>query len=823
MERLWQDLRFGIRALRKERGFAATTVATLALCLAANVAIFAIVDNVLLKPLPFDEPDRLVTLYNEYPGVGVAVAYNGVPDYYDRLEAVTALDELAMYRAGGVTLGGDGAEAERVQALSVTPSFFRALRVRPHRGRLFDEREAEPGQDQKLVLTHGFWQRTYGGRNEAIGQTLRVNGVPFEIVGVLPPAFRFIDPDIQMVRAYAFSAAERADDQRHNNSWNQVGRLKDDATIAHVQAQLNGLNAANLERFPQFREVLINARFQTRAADFQEHLVQTVRPALSLLWGGAIIVLVIGCVNVANLVLVRATARMREMATRHALGAGFGRLAGQSLTEMTLVAVVGGLAGLGLAWWALAAAPLLGVDRLPRGSEVGIDGRVVVFTAGLVALVGVVMAVLPVAVLRRANVAQVVREEGRAGTAGRGARLARRGLVVCQVAFALVLLVGAGVLVASLNRVLAVDPGFRGERVLTGLISPPASRYPAGALPALADRVLEAVRSLPGVEGAGLSSIIPFSGVGNDSVILAEGYQMTPGESVISPSDVQVTDGYFEAMGAQLVSGRWFTRGDVEGRPRVLIVDERLARRFWPDSDAVGRRMYRPVSADDLFALPPEDQMLTIVGVVRDMRLSAIVDTLETERPGAYYSPLAQRPARNVGLAVRTAGDPAALIDAVRRAVAGVDPELPLFDVHTMDARTSEALADRRTPTLVAGSFAVVALFLAAIGLYGVLAYQVSQRRREIGIRMALGAGAPRIFRLVLGEGAVIVAVGAAFGLAGAFVLRRAIESQLYEVAAMDPIVLAIVGGVLMVVALIACLVPARRAAKTDPVAALAE
>jgi len=824
MDWFWQELRVARRGLWKDRAFTITTVATLALCLAANVAIFAVVDAVLLKPLPFDEPDRLVAIYNQYPGAGVDVAGNGVPDYYDRVEALTALEGLANYRRSSMTLGGDRSEAERIQGLIVTPSFFSVLRVAPHRGRLFTEEESEVGRDQKVVLTHGFWQRAFGGSDQAVGQTLRVDGVPLTIVGVLPPGFRFVDPDIEIARPVAFTAEERSDQQRHSNNWQQVGRLKPGASLSQVQSQLDALNTANDERFPHLREVLRNARFGTRAANFQAFLVGDVSRTLSLLWGGVFFVLVIGCVNVANLVLVRSTSRMRELATRHALGAGFGRLARQSLTESTLVAALGGVSGLALAWWALASAPLLGLDQLPRGQEIRVDGRVVGFTLALVGLVGAAMAALPIGVLRRTNLALVVREEGRSGTASRGSRWMRRALVTSQVAFALMLLIGAGVMAASLQRVLGVDPGFRGEQVLTGYISPPRARYAGAAdLRTLMARVLEQVRALPGVERAGLSSTIPFSGSTSDSVILAEGYQMAPGESVVSPYSVSVTDGYFEAMGAKLIAGRWFEDADIEGRQRVLIIDERLARKFWPNGEAVGKRMFQPESADTLFTQPPDEQMLTVVGVIAEMKVAGMVDGAGSQRAGAYYFPYRQLPRRGMGLAVRTAGDPRLLHDAVRRAVAQVDPELPLYNIRTMDERTDEILSDRRTPTLLAGGFAVVALFLAGIGIYGVLAYQVSQRRREIGVRMALGAGAPRIFRLVIGEGAAIVGVGTALGLAGAFFLRRALETQLYGVSAMDATVVALVGGLLLVVALLACIIPARRAARTDPTAALAE
>jgi predicted permease len=829
MDRLWQDIRVAVRGLLKDRAFTLTTVATLALCLAANVAIFAVVDAVLLKPLPFDQPDRLVTITNAYPGAGVAVADNGVPDYYDRLQGVSALESLSSYRSSGFTVGGDSGQAERIQGLLVTPSFFQVLRVQPHVGRLFTEEEAEPGQDQKVILSYGYWQTAFGGQPSAVGQSLRVNGVSMPIVGVLPPGFRFVDPEIQMVRAVAFTAEERGDDRRHSNNWLQLGRLKDGASVEQVQSQLNAINAANSERFPQWREILANARFATNAASFQEFLVRDIRRTLTLLWGGVLVVLAIGCVNVANLVLVRSTTRRREMATRHALGAGFARLGRQSLTESLIVASTGGAAGLLLGWWALAAAPVLGVDQLPSGSGIAIDPRVVVFTFALVGAVGAVMAALPIVALRRTDVAQVVREEGRSGTATRRSRLLRRALVASQVAFALMLLIGAGVMVASLQRVLAVDPGFRAEGVVTGLLNLPRARFAADSEDAelaiirtTLNRIVERVRAVPGVAGAGLSSTIPFSGSSSDSVIIAEGYQMAPGESLISPSQVSVTEGYFETMGARLIAGRFFNEGDTENRQRVIIIDDRLARKFWPDGDVLGKRMYQPDNPDAIMEKPSEDKLLTIVGVIAEMRLNNMVDGVN-QRPGAYYFPFRQRPSASMGLAVRGAGNSRAIGEQARRAVAEVEPELPLYNVRTMEERTSEVLLDRRTPTLLAGGFAVVALFLAAIGIYGVLAYQVSQRRREIGIRIALGAGAPRIFRLVLGEGALIVGAGAALGLVGAFLLRRTLESLLYGVGAMDGLVVGSVAAVLAAVACVACIIPARRAAKTDPTIALTE
>ena len=382
MERFLQDGRFAARLLWKDRSFSVTTIATLALCLAANVAIFAVVNGVLLKPLPFPEPDWLVRLFNKYPGAGVdAGGSNGVPDYFDRRHVAPAMEEQALFREAGVTISGSGlTEAERISGMLVTPSFFRVLQTQPYRGQLFSDAHGEVGQEKVVVLTHGLWQRLFGGGESALGQDIRLGGELYKIVGILPPGFVFLNPDVQLFRPAAFTAREKSDESRHSNNWQQFGRLKAGATIVQVQSQLDAINAANLERFPQWREILKNARFGSEAVDFQTYLIGERRSTLTMLWGGALFVLLIGGVNVANLVLVRSTSRIRELATRHAMGATFGRLTLQALTESAVLSVAGGLAGLGLGWWALKAAPFFGFDRLPSGVGLELDAPVIGFT-----------------------------------------------------------------------------------------------------------------------------------------------------------------------------------------------------------------------------------------------------------------------------------------------------------------------------------------------------------------------------------------------------------------------------------------------------------
>lgn len=823
MERLIQDVRFGIRLLWKDRGFALTALLTLGICIGANAAIFAIVNSVLLRPLSVPEPDSLVYVYNSYPRAGVQRASTGVPDYYDRLRETDVFEELALYQQRGVTIGGEGAEPQRITGMAVRPSLFRMLRVAPVRGRIFTEEEGEMGADRKVVLSHALWQQLYGARDTAVGGALRINGEPHAIVGVLPPDFHFMDPEVRLWLPLSFAAEQKTDDARHNNSWTMIGRLKPGATVSQAQQQIDALNARNLERFPNLKQLLVNAGFHTVVTPLLEDMIREVRSTLYLLWGGVLFVLGIGAVNLTNLVLVRSSARMKELATRHALGAALPRLTRQLLTETVLLTVAGGVLGLALGHWGLQLVTTLGLDRLPRGSEIRMDGTAIAFTLALAFGVGLLVGLVPVLNLRRMNLSQAFREESRSGTTGRGARAVRRALVATQVAFAFMLLIGAGLLLASFGKVLAVDPGFEPANVLTARVSPPQARYADNAsLRAFTDRLVAAVRALPGVTHAGISSHIPFGGDLSDSVIFAEGYQMAPGESVISPYRVNASPGYMEGLGMRLRFGRMFTDSDTESSQRVVIVDERLARRFWPGADPIGRRMYQPDSARDMTKPGPNARWYTVVGVVGEMKLAGLVNT-EDDRAGTYYFPVSQSPIRGAVLTVRTAGEPLAMAPGIREQLRAIDPELPLYSVRTMEDRMSESLVDRRSPMVLAIVFAGVALFLAGIGIYGVLAYQVSQRSREIGIRMALGSSARAIFRLVVAEGLSLLAAGFAVGLAGAFAIRKAMEAQLYGVGAMDPGVLAAVAAVLGTVALIACLVPARRAARIDPMIALTD
>ncbi len=822
MDWLGRDLRVGLRMLLRDRAFSVTVVLTLALCIGANTALFAVVYNVLLRPLPVPEPGRVLLMSNLYPKAGVTDSSNsGVPDYYDRLRAVTVLPDQALVNHSSVAVGQEGVPT-RVRVANVTPSFFRVMPVRPELGRTFTEREGEVGNEKKVLLGRALWRRVFGADPAAIGKELRLDGQAYTVVGVMPAEIEAIDPGTMAWRPLAFTPQDKSDEQRHSNSYWHVGRLRPGATLEQAQSQVDALNAANMERFPQFREVLQNAGFQTRVVRLQDHLVRNVKPTLYLLWGGALFVLLIGGVNVANLALVRTRARLKELVTRLALGAGRAQVGRQLVVESLVLTLFAAALGLALGAVALRTLGVLDLEDLPYGSGIGIDGTVVLFVVLLSTAIGVGMGLVPLSRVLGANLTLVLREEGRSTSGSRGARALRRSLVAAQVAFTFILLAGAGLLLASFRHVLEVDPGFVSERVLTASVSLPSARYPDDdARRAFTDEALRRVRALPGVVSAGATDTIPFGEQHNDSVILAEGRPMQPGESLISPSAVDVTPGYFEAMGARLVRGRFFEERDGARSRKVVIVDEKLAARFWPGADPVGRRLYKPGDTQDLLAIDEKTVLFTVVGVVRGIRLSDLTEGEKTV--GAYFFPMAQDTSRLVTFAVKTTPRPESLMGPLRATVAALDPELPVFDSRTMDERAEGALLSRRSPAMLSLAFAAVALLLSAVGLYGVLAYLVAQRSREIAIRIAIGSSARAVFGLVFREGAALVGAGLLAGALGARLLRRSLDDLLFGVRATDPLVIGAAVVLLVAVALLACAMPARRATRIDPVAVLAE
>ena len=822
MERLLQDLRFALRLFRKDRAFALTTILTLALCIGANTAIFTVVRSVLLRPLPYPESDRLVYLYESFPGAGVERAGTSVPNYFDRLAFTDVFDSQALYQPGGFRVG-QGAGAEGVASMSVSPAFFNVLKTPAARGRGFIEDEGTPGKNRVTVLSWAFARRQPGGVDGIVGRELVMDDERYTVVGVMPESFSFLNPEVRLWVPLAFTPEERGDDRRYSQNHDQIARLAPGATLAQARQRLDAQSARNVEQAGALKSALVNAGYRTEVGSFTADVVRNVRAALQMLWGGVACLLLIAAVNITNLSLARATGRLKEVATRTALGAARGRVVRQLVTETTVLTLIGGGLGLALGYWSLGALTALGLADIPRANEIRMDGVVVVFILGVAMLLGVVVGAVPALHIAGTNLNVVLREDGRTGTASRGARAMRGALVVAQVALAFVLLLGAGLLMASFRQLLNVNPGFTPEHVLTGRVSPLKARYADdNALRSYTSRALERIRVLPGVESAGATSFLPFSWDSSSSVIIPEGYVMSPGESVVSPNQLYVTPGYLEALRVPLKQGRFFAESDTDKAPGVVIVDEALARRFWPTTSAVGRRMYLPQSPDDVAKPGPKVIWLQVVGVVGSIKLKGLVEEGETARVGAYYIPYAQNPARGIGFAIRSANDDVtAARAAVERALTDIDPELQLFDTFAMRARVDKSLETRRAPMLLLGMFSGVALLLASLGIYGVLAYQVGQRTREIGIRIALGSDARGILRLVLREALLLVLVGLAAGMAGALALRGVIASQLYGVGAFDVRVIVVATIVLGVAALVACAGPARRAARVDPAVTL--
>lgn len=812
------DVRAAIRLLVKERGFSATIVLTIAICLGANAAIFTVVHGVLLRPLPVPEPQRVVGMGDVYPTITPNdILSNDVPSYFDRLQALTTLEAQGMFTMwyDALTLEGIPQEIPGVRA---TPSVFRVLGVPAALGRTFADDEGEIGNEQKVILSYALWQRLYGGDAAVLGRQLRLGwtGKSYTIVGVMPRDFSFFDPfprghaagvrGVQFWLPLAFTPEQKSENARTRYGFFHIGRMRPGVTVAQVQAQLDALHASNVKRFPQFNYTELG--MYSTVARLQEALTRPVRRTLYLLWAGAAFVLLIGALNVANLSIARASRRRREIATRLALGATRFRVARQLTLEAMTPALLGGVAALVVATAIVQWLAAIGIDTLPAAGELRVDSTVMAFVAIVAAIVGLGIGATT-AMTASASVNQALGDGNRFSTGGPTWRLFRRGLVVAQVASSVVLLVGATLLFTSFRHLLAVDAGFAAGGVVTATVFPPPSRYPTrDAVVVMQDRILERVRMIPGVEAAGITSNVALSGFESPATVSRE--RSAPDGATVVPSVVAVSPGYFETMTTPLVRGRYFTSSDRPQTQPVAIVDERLAARLWPGRDPVGEAIYRGTAGP-----------FTVVGVVRDVRLERLTNTIDAI--GTAYFPHTQAPplGRLRWIAIKSSADGATVVRALRLALLDVDPDLPLADVQTMTERTSGSLMPQRLSATLATVFAGVALFLSMLGIYGVLAHLVAGRTREIGIRIALGSSVSRVFRLVLAEGMILIGSGLALGVAGAVATARALKGHVFGVQPTDPLLLAAVVIATGCVALLACVAPARRATRVDPVGVL--
>ena len=810
MDSLWRDLKFGCKLLLRERGFTITALLTLALCIGANTAVFTVFRSVLLRPLAYPEPERLVTLYNVYPGVGVHQGRNGVPDYLDRRQETAVFQEVALFSSSGYDVGADGTP-QKLFGIYTTPSLFRLLRVPPLLGRAFTEDEAILGKEKVVLLSYGLWQQMFAGDRSVVGRDLRLTGAPYRIVGVMPASFEFGPRDTQLWVPFAFTPQQTSDGARHNNSWSMVARLKPGISLAQAQQRIDALNRRNLERFPRYRKLLEEARFGTRVQGFQDAMVEDIRPTLYLLQAVVAFVLLIGCVNVANLLLVRSNVRMKELAVRFSLGASRGRLGRQLLTESVLLALAGGGLGILTGFWGARLLSHLGAEELPRGQTIHPDGTVLGFALLATVAAGLLFGSIPVLHLFRRNLMDVFRQTERAGTAERRALRTRAAMVICQVSLAFVLLIGAGLVTLSFMRALRVDPGFRPEGVVTARLTLPRPRYAEDAQARnFVERLLTSARSLPGLSRVGMTTNLPFSGSNSSSAITIEGYARAPGEPVPVPGLNTCDADYFRVMGIPLLRGRLFEETDTAESLKVVVIDQFLARRYWPDKDPIGAKIRGGVDSDS--------PLFTIVGVVGSVKIG---DLTEHNPVGLVYFHYKQSGPRSMHLVMNAGRDAGSILGALRREAARLDSELPLYDTKTMPERLERSLLARRAAMVLCLVFAGLALLLAAIGIYGLLAYAVTQRTREFGIRIALGARAADVLALVFRQGVTLALAGVAIGLAGAYFLTRLMTSLLFEVKPADPAVFVLAAVVLSAVAAAASLLPSLRATSIDPVVTL--
>jgi putative ABC transport system permease protein len=799
MNSIWQDARFGFRMLWKRPGFTTVALVVLALGIGANTAIFSVVDAVLLRPLPYPGADRVVAFTGVNPPKGITSSNMSAPDFDDWRAQAQSFEALAMYAATSANVTG-GDEPERVASAVVMPDFFRVLGVGAARGRPLVADDAQPGGGLVVVISHGLWVRRFGADPGVVGRRIELGGRSFEVVGVMPAGFDFPQ------RAELWTALRLNTNEvpRDDREFSIVGRLKDGVTLEKAQAEMDTLTARLAQQYP-----VTNTGWGVRVERLRDNLVGRLRTTLFVLMAAVGLVLLIACSNVANLLLARAASRRREVAVRLALGAGRLRIVRQMLTESALLALVGGALGVGLSVWLTDLLVALAPAGTPRLDEVRADARVVLFAVGATLLTGLVFGLAPALQASRPDLGESLKEGGRGAVEARSR--VRSLLVVAEVALSLVLLIGAGLLVKSFARLQKVNPGFDPSNVLTMKLSLPGARYREPRDKAeFYSKLVARVAALPGVESAAATLSLPLGG-SNYSVgraFIREGRPLTPEESDNAAYSVATPD-YFRAMRIPLLRGRAFNERDDADSPMVVVINETMARKVFPGEDPVGKRIR--IWRDEKF--PRE-----IVGVVGEAK----PEGMDAEPAFQMYVPVRQDGAWNsLTLVVRAQGEPSSLAGAVRGEVRALDKDLPVYNVKTMGQVVSEATAYRRVTAVLMAGFAVVALLLAAVGLYGVVSYAVAQRTREFGIRVALGAQTRDILRLVLRQGGALVLAGVLAGVAAALVATRVLASLLYEVSTTDATVFVLVPALLAAVALAACLVPARRATKVDPTEAL--
>jgi putative ABC transport system permease protein len=805
MSTFLQDLRYGARMLRKSPGFTIVAVLTLALGIGANTAIFSVVNGVLLRPLPFRDPSRLVLIAEKSSFPVISTSYENYLDWRDQSHSFESMEAT---RSGSITLTGAG-EPERLNVRMATAGLFSMLGINAQIGRTFLPEEDRAGGTPVALLSYGLWQRRFGGSADVIGKTVNLDLQPYTVVGILPNGFQILQPaDVYL--PFMPWAKTLPDDRNWHPGIIPLARLKQGVSQEQARAEMIGITKRLEQQYPDY-----NTGTSADVVGLQDQIVQNSRPALLLLLGAVSFVLLIACANVANLLLARAASRGREIAIRTAMGASRGRVIRQLLTESVLLSLAGGLLGAIIAFAAIGVLPKIAGDSIPQGAPIGLDPWVLAFTAVVSLFTGLLFGIVPALRTAKLDLRETLNEGSRGSTAGPGQHVLRGALVAMEIALAMLLLVGSGLLLRSFSRLQEVPPGFQPDHLLVADIplSPTAYAKPQDRYQFF-DRLVERARSLPGVRSAAAASFLPVSGGGSIIHFNITGRPPKSPHEFVAAGYRTITPNYLETLGVPLLQGRLFTRADDEKSPAVVLINATMAHTFFPNENPLGKRL-------QLGALPEQEvPTMEIVGVVGDVHFG-----LGTDPQAEMYLPYRQAdlllPVFQLSVVMRTAGDPALQTPALRSALAEIDPNQPLVKVRTMEENMATTVAQPRFRTWLIGILAMLALVLAAVGVYGVMSYTVTQRTSEIGVRVALGAQPRDVFRIIVGEGLRLALFGVGVGLVAALVLTRLLQSFLFGVSAYDPLTFIAVSLLLTLVAVAASYLPARRATHVDPMIAL--